>query len=434
MMTRLHGRGGVRGRRHPLKLEKSALVIAFCLWLPSAAAAPPAASEPLPAYHIQIKDKALRRLVAQRERIQELDFLTAGDRLWVPAVFIHAGEPYEIKLRLRGDLPVHWRGSKQSYRVKFKQRLFQGQKETNLIVPWDKHYAVEWLQTRVAEDLGLLFFPGRFVNVTINGEDAGLYYESEHPTREYLERNGRMASSIFTFGANWTLYFGKSYHHIAFELPGSATSPPVESIGQIKQRATWDDGNPEYARKQLAYLLELYELLTEGSVEDVARRVGYSLDLEKFARYVALQNFFGTTHGMALNDNTRLYLDPTSGKFEFIPWDTALWSLEERAREREVLVEDLLTPENPVFRKLFEAIPGLRAYRDEVLRGLLAGGEEYRAELDRRHAELLRLYPEEERLVAQRARHDAVFRANLALLADALAEPRGGSRGEAPAP
>jgi hypothetical protein len=417
-----------------LKPKHVALVVALCLWMPSASAGETDAAEALPGYHIRIGDKALRRLLAHRERIRDLETLTAEDRLWIPATFIHEDEPYEVKLRLRGDLPVHWRGSKQSYRVKFKRRPFQGRKEINLIVPWDKHYAVEWLQTRVAEDLGLLFFPSHFVNLTINGEDAGLYFENEHPTREYLERNGRMASSIFTFGANWTLYFGKSYHHIAFSLPGSATTPPVESIGQIKQRATYDDGNPEYARKQLAYLLELYELLTEGSVKDVAERAGYYLDLEKFARFVALQDFFGTTHGMALNDNTRLYLDPTSGKFEFIPWDTALWSLRERAQERNVSVAELLMPENPVFRRLFEAIPGLRAVRDEVLRGLVARGEEYRAQLERQHAELLRLYPDDERLRGQRARHDAVFRENLALLARALAEPRAGARGEAPAP
>jgi hypothetical protein len=76
----------------------------------------------------------------------------------------------------------------------------------------------------------------------------------------------------------------------------------------------------------------------------------------------------------------------------------------------------------------------LYAYRDDVLRGLVARGEEYRAQLERHHAELLRLYPEDERLRSQRARHDTIFRENLALLAGALAEPFAPARGEAPAP
>jgi spore coat protein CotH len=403
-----------------LKRHYLALVIACCL---CASAALASASDPeVPAYQIRISEKALRRFMAHREQIQALDFLTAADRLWIPATFIHAGEPYDVKLRLRGDLPTHWRGSKQSYRVKFKDRPFEGRREINLIVPWDKHYAVEWLQTQIASDLGLLAFPGDFVNVSINGEDAGLYYQSEHPTSEYLERHGRPASSIFTFGANWTLYYGLEHHHIGFERPGSATSPPVESIAQIKQRATFDADDPEQARRQLAYLIEFYELVTEGSRAEIAERVPYFLDLEKFARFVALQDFFGSTHGMALNDNTRLYLDPTSGKFELIPWDTALWSIAERAAKRGTDAAGLLTPENPVFRRLLDAVPGVRAERDRVLRALVADGELWRGRLRERHAALQRAYPQEERLREQAARHDAVFAENLALLDEALAE------------
>jgi spore coat protein CotH len=403
-----------------LKRRQLAGAIACCLTVTATAAG--AADSDVPAYQIQIKDEALRRFLAHREQIQSLDFLTAGDRLWVPARFVHAGETYDVKLRLRGDLPAHWRGSKQSYRVKFKDRPFQGQREINLIVPWDKHYAVEWLQTLVAEDLGLLFFEGDFANVAINGEDAGLYYQSEQPTSEYLERNGRPASSIFTFGENWTLYYGKRHHYIGFENPGSATSPPVESVAQIKQRATYDDGEPEQARRQLAYLIEFYELLTEGSAADVAERAPYYLDLDQFARFVALQDFFGSSHAMALNDNSRLYLDPTSGKFEFIPWDTALWSIAEQAEKRGTDVAGLLTPENPVFRRLLESVPGVRAERDRVLRRLVADGARYRALLRQRHAALQRAYPDEERLREQAVRHDRVFAENLALLGEALAE------------
>jgi spore coat protein CotH len=403
-----------------LRPHRYAGTIVCCLSVLAAVAA--MADGEIPAYQIQIKDKALGRFLAHRERIQSLEFLTADDRLWVPATFVHAGDAYAVKLRLRGDLPAHWRGSKQSYRVKFKERPFQGRREINLIVPWDKHYAVEWLQALVAKDLGLLSFEGDFVNVVINGEDAGLYYQSEHPTSEYLERNGRPASSIFTFGENWTLYYGKRHHYIGFENPGIATSPPVESVAQIKQRATLDDDQPERARLQLAYLIEFYELLTEGSASDVAERAPYYLDLGKFARFVALQNFFGSSHGMALNDNSRLYLDSTSGKFEFIPWDIALWSIAERADKRGTDSIGLLTPENPVFRRLLRAVPGLRAERDRVLRRLVADGERYRAQLRERHAALQRAYPGEERLREQAARHDRVFAENLSLLGEALAE------------
>jgi hypothetical protein len=125
---------------------------------------------------------------------------------------------------------------------------------------------------------------------------------------------------------------------------------------------------------------------------------------------------------MALNDNSRLYLDPTSGKFEFIPWDTALWSIAEQAEKRGTDAAGLLTPENPIFRRLLEGVSGVRAERDRVLRRLVADGASYRARLRERHAALQQAYPGEERLREQAARHDRVFAENLALLAEALAE------------
>jgi len=379
-----------------------------------------AADDGLPVYHLRIKDKALRRLLAHHEEIRDQAFLAPEDREWFPARLEHAGESHRVKIRLRGDLPVHWRGEKQSYRVKFRDAPFRGQAELNLIVPWDKHYAVEWLQTRVADELGLLYFPGRFVDLVINGEPAGLYYENEHPTRDYLERHGRAPSSIFTFGASWTRYFGMPDHHIAFELTGSTATPPIESIGQIKQRRTYASGDEDTARRQRAYVEDFYRLLTEGSVAEVARLADRYLDLDNFARYVALQNYFGSDHGMALNDNTRLYLDPTSGKFEFIPWDIALWSLAERADELDLEGAELLTPRDPVFRKIFDAYPGVRARRDAVLRALLARSDEFAESLDRAHARLLRSHPDDERLRQQRARHDEVLRDNHRLLAEWL--------------
>lgn len=372
---------------------------------------------PLLAYRLRIEPEPLRALQDFRDRIYDMNFLPPGERLWIPARFEHAGERYPVRLRIRGDLPIHWRGEQISYRLKFTDRLFQGRKEINLIIPWDKHYGVELLQTRVADDLGLAYFPGRFVSLAINDQDVGLYYENEHPTREYLQRTGREPSSIFTFAANWTFYFGQRYHTVWFEKPGTRERPPISSLGQIKQRRTFDRRNPEIARRQLGYAAEFYALLSEGSLEEIAARAGLYLDLENFARYVALQDFFGSKHSLAFGDNTRLYLDPSSGKFEFMPWDTRLMSLRERWEERGGTLAALLEPDDDMFRAVFEAIPGVRAARDAALGELLREGSVYAAELDRIHARLVRLHPEDERLRAETKRLGGMFRKNLEVLA-----------------
>jgi hypothetical protein len=374
------------------------------------------AVEPLPIYQLHLDAKPLRRLLAFRERIQKQAFLSPDEREWVKATFSFEGERHPVRLRIRGDLPAHWQGDRLSYRVKFKDPLFRSQKEINLIVPWDKHYGIEWLQTRICEDLGVPYFPVRFVNLHINGRDAGLYLESEHPTAEYLERTGRSASSIFTFAFYWSHYLGKTYHHAAFVLPGSRELPPVQGIGQIKQRATWGSDRPLFAKKQLAYALELYRLLTTGSQQEIAARAGSYLALDNFARYIAIQDFFGSPHGMALNDNLRLYLDPTSGKFELMPWDTSLRPLGERLAAPGASLDQLLTPQDPVFALLLTAVPGLRERRDHFLRGLVGDGDRYRADLNRVHARLIRLYPEDERLRRDAETLDAQLLANLETL------------------
>jgi hypothetical protein len=160
-----------------------------------------------------------------------------------------------IPVGIRGDLPAHWRGDRPP--TDQVRSGSSASSEISLIPPWDKHYGID-LQTRVAEDLGVPFFPCRFVSLRINGRDAGLYLESEHPTSASLERTGRTASSIFTFAFYWSHYFGKTYHHAAFVLPGSRELPPVQGIGQITARHLRRD-RPLFA-KNSSPTPELYRL------------------------------------------------------------------------------------------------------------------------------------------------------------------------------
>ncbi len=398
-------------------MRRHAVALLLAVW----AASPAGAAPELPAYHLHIAGQALRELEAFRERIEDLDFLPPSERKWVSAMFVAGDARYRVRLRIRGDLPAHWRGAKHSYRLKFGDRLFEGRKEINLIVPGDKHFGVELLQTRIAEDLGLAFFPGRFVNLTINDRDVGLYYESEHPTRQWLERTGRAPSSIFTFAFNWTVFFGKRYHHIEFFTPGSLARLPIEGLAQIKQRRTFDPDDEELAARQRAYVAAFYRLLTEGSPEQIAARAPHYLDLRSFAKYVALQDYFGSSHAMELNDNIRLYLDPTSGRFEFMPWDTRLMPLAARIHGSDGVPGDLLVPKSAVFRRLFEAIPGLSGARDAALATLVARADDYHAELNRIHAELLALYPDDERLRTKSAHVDVMFAENAQILRRYLA-------------
>lgn len=429
------------GGRLRLTLRLRGPMLAACLALigPAALAdsspleralATPTPPEPLPALELEIEPEEMAELRAFRERIFDLRTLPPDKRVWIRVTLVDAGERYPARLRIRGDLPVHWRGSRQSYRIKLKKRLYRGMKELNLILPADKHYGIEVLQTRISEELALPFFPSRFVTLRINGAEGGLYLESEHPTREYLQRTGLPLSSIFTFSAWWTVYYAEETYHALFERPDHRDMPPLKGIGQIKQRATWERDRPELAQKQLAYVQEFYRLVNRARVEEIRTRVPLYLDLNNFARYVALHDFFGSRHAMELADNTRLYLDPTSGKFQFMPWDTSLRPLGKELRALGGSWSELLVPHDGVFRALLDSVPGVRAERDRVLRGLVADGERHRAELARIHSRLIRLDPDNTSLRDSATSLDKRFGRNVETLreyferADALAMER----------
>jgi hypothetical protein len=258
------------------------------------------------------------------------------------------------------------------------------------------------------------------VNLVVNDRDAGLYFENEHPTRQYLERSGRPPSSIFTFSAYWSQYFAKPSYHVAFALPGVRGILPPRGDAQIKQRGTWERDDPLLARKQLATAIEFHRLMTRGSEAEIAERAGHFLDLANFTRYVALQDFFGSQHALELNDNVRLYLNPTSGKLEFMPWDTSLRELSARLQSGTPLAE-LLTLQDAAFRAVLRGVPGLRDERDRILRRLVERGDAYRAELNALHARLILLYPDDERLHASAEHIDDHMASNISTLKRYLA-------------
>jgi len=134
-----------------------------------------------------------------------------------------------------------------------------------------------------------------------------------------------------------------------------------EAIYDLKTKAT-----PE----QLRRVIEFSRLVTHESDAEFAQRVGEFMDLEKFARYLACEVLLSNYDGFLSNgQNFYLYLDPSSNKFGFIPWDLDLsWGgffLLGSRKDREVasiwhpwvgrhrLLERVMSVE--AFRKLYRA-------------------------------------------------------------------------------
>jgi spore coat protein H len=114
----------------------------------------------------------------------------------------------------------------------------------------------------------------------------------------------------------------------SFANKGGALFKPVSTslfryLGEdwAKYNQTYDPkGSPTVEQKQR--VIDFTKLVTQASDAEFAARLGQYLDLEEFARYMAVMVFLSDMDGiLGPGQNFYLYLDPKTQKFSFVPWD-----------------------------------------------------------------------------------------------------------------
>lgn len=82
------------------------------------------------------------------------------------------------------------------------------------------------------------------------------------------------------------------------------------------------DPKTDLTEPQRRRLIELARLLTQAEDAALAARVGEFIDLDEFARFLAVEVLLAHYDGiLAQGQNFFLYLDPRTNRFGFIPWD-----------------------------------------------------------------------------------------------------------------
>lgn len=292
----------------------------------------PEPAEPLPQYRLEIAPKDMVQIEAEVAAAEV--FITDDAKLWADAVFTAEGERYDVKVRVRGDRFNHWKFRKKSWRVKFqKEHLFRGMRELTLIIPEDRGWFAEPLNSYRAGKLGLLQPPMRFVSVSLNGSGPLVYLEVEHWTKEMLEKQARPGDVNFykTGGVGTSSFDG--------------WDPIFEDI------AYWGKFTESVASPHDSYeeLDLLFSLMQEGAHArpEFRHTVGTVLDPSVLVRWYAHSLLSGNLH--VGGDNLRFFFDPSKGRFEPIPWDVFL------VEPRPLLTE----PGNPLWNEVF-AIPEWR--------------------------------------------------------------------------
>ena len=224
------------------------------------------------------------------------DSLQPADQLpRVKANILLNEKKYRGDLRLKGDRKAHFQNKKKSsYRIELdRNQYIFGIKKFSLQKPRLRNYVHEWIFHEMARDFDIIKIKYDFINLSINGEDKGLYVIEEGFGKELIERNERRNGPIF--GLNEDVY--EFYDNPVFEIYNKNYWAQKEnnSLARIASQKLRDFFNNQ---------VELEEIF----------------DLEKWAAYFAVVDMTANYHGSFLK-SVKLYYNPLNGLFEPIPFD-----------------------------------------------------------------------------------------------------------------
>ena len=229
------------------------------------------------------------------------NYILDEDKVWANAKFIANGREYDVEVKVRGDIQVHWAYPKKSWRVKFpRENLFNGMRVTNLIIPEDREWMGEPLDSYRAKKFGLPQPPMQFVKVSFNGSKPLLYLEIEHWTKEMLEKQG-LSGDMNLYSANDDPEFLYPSYWKKYRESSATQYDSYEEVELLKSLAK--TGAHEEA--------------------DFKGKVTTLFDLDQLIASYAQSILAGSHH--TTGDNLRIAFDPSRGRFVPIPWDINLF-------------------------------------------------------------------------------------------------------------
>ena len=186
-----------------------------------------------------------------------------------------------------------------SFKLKLnKNKFFKGVRRITLISLMDDWNVTSVALTKIAKKLGLIVSVPTFKQVFINGSDAGIFLVMEEIDKELLERNyGITNYGILKSNDVWDKPFGQPHVSMtddtSFDKEQSGTKPARD------------------------YALSKFIILMKAVKRNDVDKVRQLIDLDEFAKFSAIEKFYGTNHSSA-GDNLRYLYNFSTGKFRLI--------------------------------------------------------------------------------------------------------------------
>ncbi|HEY0550627.1 MAG TPA: CotH kinase family protein [Verrucomicrobiae bacterium] len=238
-----------------------------------------------------------------------------------------------VAIRLRGNGSFRSLDEKPSFAVKFDEfatnQTYRGLRKLMFNgSPQDSTYFAEFVARQLFRDAGL---PGARVThaqLLLNGRDLGIYVVVEAINRDFLQQHFASAKGNL-YEANFT-----------------DINVPLEQ----------DSGTPS----DQADVRKLYQVCSITNAAERWRELPKVLDVEKFVSFAAMEMLTAHWDGYVLHTNNyRLYQDPKTGRFAFIPHGMD-WAFLRPNLSLQVPLH------GAVSRAVFSTLEGQALYRERV--------------------------------------------------------------------
>ena len=328
-----------------------------------------------PVLQIHVKPHDLEALQRTVDAARERGVILPEDRTTVNGTLLFNGQQSDVRLRIKGKMTDHVKGSKWSFRVEARRDGgFLGMQRFSLQHPGTRNYLNEWLHHRLMAGEGIIALRYDFVQLRFNEEDLGIYAYEEHFGPELLEHNGRMEGPLFRFDPSlfWEHRLN-GLHKLRFDEAYAAyQAAAIDAFG------TKDMRKDSLARARFEEAVALLDGVRRGEL-----RVAQVFDVDRLARRHALLDLVGGHHSLDWSD-VKFYYDPVRQRIEPVAYESfsafkiqqvaGAWRFEGRQRESQEL-HDVYFNDEEFFRAYIHQLERMSrpAYLDSVFQVLGPG-------------------------------------------------------------
>ena len=272
--------------------------------------------EELPQIDLEIPEKGMRKLDEKRMEAINRGLLTQGPDDWTKGRILSEEEEIPVKVRLKGDLPDHFRASKWSFRIKTKDPHAWNRLITfSLHTPIARGHLAEWLYHKWLDRVDVLNPRYDFAHLKLNGVSKGLYAWEEHFEKQLIESRARREGPILKLdeAGVWdvrqrAMDYGLDWGEMERQADSYEAAHP-----QAFQESKILADTVLKGQLQIANTLLRQFQLGELPASEV-------FDVDALAKYCVITDLTQAYHGLIWH-NLRFYYNPVTSLLEPIGFD-----------------------------------------------------------------------------------------------------------------